>query len=42
MFCVGLSFSILGVETHGVPVTVGEEPDSTQHSARTLDAYQRS
>jgi putative MFS transporter len=27
MVCVGLSFSILGVETHGVPMTVHEEAE---------------
>jgi len=28
MVCVGLSFSILGVETHGVPMTLEEEEDA--------------
>ena len=27
MVCVGLSFSVFGVETHGVPMTVYEETD---------------
>jgi putative MFS transporter len=42
MFCVGLSFSVLGVETQGVPLTVSEELDSSEHPARALDAYQPS
>jgi len=28
MVCVGLSFSILGVETHGVPMTLEEETEA--------------
>ena len=28
MVCVGLSFSILGVETHGVPMTLEEEAEA--------------
>ena len=27
MVCVGLSFSIIGVETHGVPMSLHEETD---------------
>jgi putative MFS transporter len=42
IFCVGLSFSIFGVETHGIPISVSEELDSSEHRARTSDAYQQS
>jgi MFS transporter, putative metabolite:H+ symporter len=33
MVCVGLSFSILGVETHGVPMTLEEEAEAEGEAA---------
>jgi hypothetical protein len=39
MVCVGLSFSILGVETHGVPMTLEEEETEGEVAERPAIAH---